>query len=184
MYDIDMITSKLTAFQDFNTMANDPGETYRPSIYPHPDATAEEIAEYKALADAYDAAMEAKGDERRAYRGNAKWWNMNAPMFVYYVDCTAASERGIIERAAEETDLLSAMRRMERCIAEHGEEIYLVRIFQRNDNGFYFCTVVSRIGSGFQGWISSVENDDFTARFYEWTALNGRDGRLNACPAA
>jgi hypothetical protein len=71
---IDQLTKRLTAFSSFDFMVNHTHEDYRPSIYPYIYAPGIVIAEYKVLADAYDAAQEAKGDSRRAYRGCADWW--------------------------------------------------------------------------------------------------------------
>lgn len=58
---LDALTRELTAFDSFEAMLNAAGN-YRPSIYPR---------DYKhvELAEAYDVAQAARGDERRAYRG-------------------------------------------------------------------------------------------------------------------
>ena len=71
---MDRITQQLTAFSSFDALVNHTHEAYRPSLYPHRYAPGIVIAEYKVLADAYDAAQKAKGDPRRAYRGCAEWW--------------------------------------------------------------------------------------------------------------
>ena len=106
---------------------------------------------------------------------------MKNPKYIFYVDCTAASEIGIIQRAAVETDLLSAMRRAESCIAHKGNEIYLFRIFQRTSEG-YVCAAVARMNGwqayGFKGWITSPEDNDFDNLTYHWTPLRDRDGVL------
>jgi len=47
---------------------------YRPSLYPDKGATPAEVKELRTLADAYDAAQEARGDARRAHRGEPGWW--------------------------------------------------------------------------------------------------------------
>lgn len=70
--DINSITRAYTAFSSLSEMAEAPD--YTPSIYPHRYASGPEIAEYAALANAYDAAMESHGDNRRAYRGSRNFW--------------------------------------------------------------------------------------------------------------
>lgn len=70
---LDSLTTKHTAFPSFAAMLAAEGG-YRPSIYPGRFATAEEVAELRALADAYDAAQAERGDTRRAHRGCRSWW--------------------------------------------------------------------------------------------------------------
>lgn len=69
---LDNLTRDLTAWGSFDAMLN-AGGGYRPSLYvrPHNRSHAEvrRAARTEVLADAYDAAQAARGDERRAYRG-------------------------------------------------------------------------------------------------------------------
>lgn len=58
--DLDALTRKHSAFENFEALLNT-HPSYRPTIFV-------DNAERIALADAYDAAMLARGDERRAYR--------------------------------------------------------------------------------------------------------------------
>jgi hypothetical protein len=82
MLNLDALTSKWTGFSTFAQLIAGDHETdgtpkessYIPSLYPSCYATREEVAEVQALADAYDAAQEARGDERRCKRGEAHYW--------------------------------------------------------------------------------------------------------------
>lgn len=58
---LNQTTKKYTAFESFDDMVNAEGG-YRPTL------RSESIPELKILADYYDKAQEAKGDNRRAYR--------------------------------------------------------------------------------------------------------------------
>ena len=83
---LDALTKRLTAFRSFAGLVagsesadgQPVASSYFPSVYPPPAATAEQIAEFKALADAYDAAQQARGDARRCYRGEPSWWRVRA----------------------------------------------------------------------------------------------------------
>jgi hypothetical protein len=69
------ITRQLTCFASFADLLNAPGN-YRPSIYLAKGDVVCHAAANRAkidLALAYDDAQEARGDERRAFRGN--WTN-------------------------------------------------------------------------------------------------------------
>ncbi len=68
---INEITRQLTCFASFDDLLNAAGN-YRPSIYLTKGAYAANRAKVD-LALAYDGAQEARGDERRAFRGN--WAN-------------------------------------------------------------------------------------------------------------
>ena len=57
----DSLTAELTAFGTFEELL-DTSPNYRPTIYPRDER-------HVALANAYDAAQLARGDARRAYRG-------------------------------------------------------------------------------------------------------------------
>jgi len=61
--ELDTLTRDLTAFESFQAML-DTAPTYRPTLLPRYGRS------YLDLADAYDAAQAARGDARRAYRGN------------------------------------------------------------------------------------------------------------------
>lgn len=69
---LDDLTRSLTAWPSFDAML-DAGGDYRPSMYVRPcnrsHAEVRRAARTEILADAYDAAQSARGDERRAYRG-------------------------------------------------------------------------------------------------------------------
>ena len=65
---LNTITRELTCFASFADLLNAPGN-YRPSIYLNPKAYVSNGAK-RDLALAYDDAQEARGDERRAFRGN------------------------------------------------------------------------------------------------------------------
>jgi hypothetical protein len=73
---MDKLTQQFTAFSSFDAMVNHAHEAYRPSLYPYKYAPGVVIAEYKALADAYDSAQKTKGDPRRVYRGSEEWWKV------------------------------------------------------------------------------------------------------------
>ena len=61
MDSIDRLTADLTAFNTFAELLNTDAR-YRPTILPRDER-------HVVLADAYDVAQRARGDERRAYRG-------------------------------------------------------------------------------------------------------------------
>ena len=65
---LNTITRELTTFASFADLPKAPGN-YRPSIYLTTGAYAANRAKVD-LALAYDGAQEARGDERRAFRGN------------------------------------------------------------------------------------------------------------------
>ena len=65
---LDTITRKHTAFTSFSELVNAAGN-YRPSIYLNKGAYADNL-EKTTLAMAYDDTQAARGDERRAFRGN------------------------------------------------------------------------------------------------------------------
>lgn len=60
--ELNRLTRGLTAFASFGAMLNADGG-YRPSIHPW------RSLKHALLADAYDDAQEARGDDRRAFRG-------------------------------------------------------------------------------------------------------------------
>lgn len=65
---LNTVTRELTCFASFADLLNAPGN-YRPSIY----LSNGEFARNRTKVDlalAYDDAQEARGDERRAFRGN------------------------------------------------------------------------------------------------------------------
>lgn len=64
---LDKITTENSAFKSFDAMLNASGG-YRPSIEV---ASVDGWEDRVILADAYDEAMEARGDDRRAYRYGA-----------------------------------------------------------------------------------------------------------------
>jgi len=69
MTSIDRLTRDLTCFENQDQLLNAPGG-YRPTIQPRRDDR-----RYEVLADAYDIAQAARGDERRAYRnGGITHW--------------------------------------------------------------------------------------------------------------
>lgn len=76
---IDELARKWTQAKDLATLL-EPTTTYFPSLYPPPFATAAEVEELRRLADAYDAAQEARGDKRRAHRGSPEWWVVRQPV--------------------------------------------------------------------------------------------------------
>lgn len=61
---LDRLTGKLTGFSNFEDMLN-AGGRYRPSM---PISDEEYGKDFLILADAYDKAMEKRGDERRTFR--------------------------------------------------------------------------------------------------------------------
>jgi len=63
--ELDRITAQRTAFATFNDLLNARGN-YRPSLWTNGDRP--ECRELALLADAYDAAQEARGDQRRVFR--------------------------------------------------------------------------------------------------------------------
>jgi len=65
---LDMITRKLTTFASFNDLLNAAGN-YRPSFYLTKGKLGENLQK-QTLAMAYDDMQFARGDSRRAYRGN------------------------------------------------------------------------------------------------------------------
>lgn len=69
---LDDLTRSLTAWPSFDAMLNSK-DGYRPTLHVHPynrsHAEIRRAARTEILADAYDAAQAARGDLRRAYRG-------------------------------------------------------------------------------------------------------------------
>jgi hypothetical protein len=64
---LDALTRMCTAFSSFAELTDGTSSHYFPSLIPHGlKGVRDERAE---LADAYDAAMQARGDQRRAWRG-------------------------------------------------------------------------------------------------------------------
>lgn len=63
---LDRICRRITAFDGFEDLLNAKG-SYRPSIYPPKHCRLSFRLMYWQLAKAYDEAMEARGDDRRAY---------------------------------------------------------------------------------------------------------------------
>lgn len=63
MASIDKLTAALTAFDTLDALVNAQGN-YRPTIRPDGNDR-----RYEVLADAYDRAQSARGDQRRAWRG-------------------------------------------------------------------------------------------------------------------
>lgn len=59
------------------------------------------------------------------------------PAFIVYIDTTVQGEKNtghsIFCKAMEETNLLDAMKRVEACIKERHEDIYLVDIYAKTD---------------------------------------------------
>lgn len=80
--EMDALTRRLTMFKSFAGLIaggeDADGTThetsYIPSIYPQPHSSPDERRAYLTLANAYDAAQKARGDARRAHRGDAAWW--------------------------------------------------------------------------------------------------------------
>ena len=68
---LDDLTRSLTAWPSFDAMLN--AKDYRPALHVRPynrsHAEIRRAARTEILADAYDAAQAARGDLRRAYRG-------------------------------------------------------------------------------------------------------------------
>lgn len=62
---MDWLTAKHTAFTSFREMTEETGETYQPTLL----ARGRDKADIRALADAFDEAMERRRSFRRAYRG-------------------------------------------------------------------------------------------------------------------
>ena len=80
--DVDALTRRWTAFPSFACLlagGQQDGQpvttSYWPSLYPGRSSTPVEVAEVRALADAYDAAQAERGDSRRACRGCVNDWS-------------------------------------------------------------------------------------------------------------
>ena len=65
---LDLLVKKHSAFLSFDDLL-DAGGRYRPSLYVR-GKSATDAREIRAIADAYDFAQQARGDTRRAYRGD------------------------------------------------------------------------------------------------------------------
>ena len=121
------------------------------------------------------------------------------PQFIAYIDFTAkASEehgKGVFTKAMEETNLLDAMRRVEKCIQERHEEIYLATIYVKTDKEnewgepLYKSELMTRVHNDDYGrlqdskWHFHDEDHGETAHGYHaWYAdKDSRNGSLSYC---
>ena len=52
------------------------------------------------------------------------------PKFIAYIDCNSTSETGVFTKAMIETDILEAMRTLEKAVSKKTEDVYLCGIYQ------------------------------------------------------
>jgi len=79
---LDTLTKKHTEFSTFAHLCaggadaeGAPVQTdYFPSLFPAPYSSREVVDELRELVEAYDSNQRLRGDVRRAYRGEAHWW--------------------------------------------------------------------------------------------------------------